>query len=148
MKLKYFCFDYELVNGPYVNDVWAIAFRRKALNWYSPNEMRIGIRIGEIMGTTVEAAGEHLSYFMSSDLIQEKIRSFSHQEFNTEEFHERLQPRKIIQDRRDLFDREGMDWQISKDKLKFNYVYENPSVYFKYWSDYYLDDSDSIKDKS
>ena len=63
-------------------------------------------------------SGWHLSYFMSSDEIIYKIKSFSHQEFNREEY---CNPGKIIKnvrERKDLFTRGEHENMPFSDPLK------------------------------
>ncbi|HET8869725.1 MAG TPA: hypothetical protein VFM48_04715 [Aquabacterium sp.] len=49
--------------------------------------------------------GWHFSYFMSAEQIADKIRSFSHQELNTDYMRDTDRIRSAIQQRKDLFER-------------------------------------------
>ena len=65
-----------------------------------------GIRNGQAnIHNRIANAGWHLSYFMSPEQIQEKIRSFSHQEYNTDKYLNLEGIRRAILSGRDLFRR-------------------------------------------
>lgn len=53
----------------------------------------------------VRQGGWHLSYFMTPEQISDKIRSFSHQELNTEYMRDPNRIRAAIEDGKDLFER-------------------------------------------
>jgi beta-1,4-mannosyl-glycoprotein beta-1,4-N-acetylglucosaminyltransferase len=55
---------------------------------------------------TSEICGWHLSYFGSEDYIQNKIRHFSHQEYNQEKYTNKEYIQKCMKTGRDLFERE------------------------------------------
>lgn len=64
------------------------------------------IRRGAIDGGVIPVhGGWHLSYFMTADQIADKIRSFSHQEYNRIEFTDPGAIRARIRNNKDLFDR-------------------------------------------
>jgi beta-1,4-mannosyl-glycoprotein beta-1,4-N-acetylglucosaminyltransferase len=54
----------------------------------------------------IERGGWHLSYFGNVEMIQNKIRHFSHQEFNTEEITNQEHLQKCIDESRDILKRE------------------------------------------
>lgn len=56
-------------------------------------------------------AGWHFSYFGGSDRIAKKIRSFSHQEYNTPEYLDTNNIQAAIRNRKDLFGRDGIKLQ-------------------------------------
>lgn len=66
------------------------------------------------IANAVRPGGWHLSYFMSPESIREKIKSFSHQEFNKEEFLNLDSITKAINSGKDLFSRgdheDLMEW--------------------------------------
>ena len=63
------------------------------------------IRSGQSQIQIIKDSGWHLSYFMSPELIQEKIKSFSHQEFNSAEYLDINNITKAIDSGLDLFKR-------------------------------------------
>jgi beta-1,4-mannosyl-glycoprotein beta-1,4-N-acetylglucosaminyltransferase len=58
----------------------------------------------------LEKSGWHLSYFGDSEFIRTKLKSFSHNEFNTEYFTNPDRISQRIKDGTDLFDREDITW--------------------------------------
>jgi len=69
------------------------------------------IRRGGFDGGVIPVhGGWHLSYFMSAEQIANKIRSFSHQEYNTPDFTDPKAISDRIRDYKDLFDRPGEDF--------------------------------------
>lgn len=54
----------------------------------------------------LENGGWHFSYFMSPEQIADKIKSFSHQEYNTERIRDTQRIRTLIEQKKDIFDRE------------------------------------------
>lgn len=59
--------------------------------------------------------GYHFSYFMTPELIANKISSFSHQEFNTDTFKAENRINDCINEGRDLFNREIKSTQVGLD---------------------------------
>lgn len=55
---------------------------------------------------TLENGGWHFSYFMSPEQIADKIRSFSHQEYNTEYIRDANRIRTMMQQKKDIFERD------------------------------------------
>lgn len=60
----------------------------------------------------VENGGWHFSYFGDVKTIQNKLKNFSHQEFNTEEFTSEENIKDAISGRRDLFKRDNLDYEF------------------------------------
>ncbi len=54
---------------------------------------------------TIPRGGWHLSYFGSPDFISNKIKNFSHQEYNTSEFTDISKINKRLSDGQDIYDR-------------------------------------------
>ena len=54
----------------------------------------------------LENGGWHFSYFMSPEQIADKIQSFSHQEYNTEYIRDADRIRAMIQQKKDIFERD------------------------------------------
>lgn len=54
----------------------------------------------------LENGGWHFSYFMSPEQIADKIKSFSHQEYNTEYIRDADRIRTMIQQKKDIFERD------------------------------------------
>ncbi len=63
----------------------------------------------------INHGGWHLSYFKDADGIKNKIESFSHQEFNKEEFKDSAYIAKCIETGQDLFARENQVVPVGKD---------------------------------
>jgi beta-1,4-mannosyl-glycoprotein beta-1,4-N-acetylglucosaminyltransferase len=57
---------------------------------------------------TIKNGGWHLSYFGDVDFIINKIKQFSHQEFNTEKIINKESLQKLINNNEDLFYRQGI----------------------------------------
>lgn len=76
---------------------------------------------------TVPCAGWHFSYIGGIESIKKKIRSFSHQEFNTEEWLDDERIMDMIKSGKDLFDRGLEDFvsipidRFMPDEVKNNY---------------------------
>lgn len=59
-----------------------------------------------------ESGGWHFSYFGDTDYIINKIKSFSHQEYNTEQYTNPETIKQLIKDKKDLFFREDESEQF------------------------------------
>lgn len=70
----------------------------------------------------IEAGGWHFSYFMSPDQIADKIQSFSHQEYNNDHMRDTGRIREMIQQKKDLFERDeafiSFDTELLPAKLR------------------------------
>jgi hypothetical protein len=76
------------------------------------------------MCPTISNGGWHLTYFGDVDFIVNKIKNFSHTEYNNETYLNKLQIENCIKENKDLFLREGMEYtftEISHEKLPKNY---------------------------
>jgi len=71
---------------------------------------------------TVVPSGWHLSYLGGEKMIKNKIQSFSHTEFNDIKYWNKPHINKCLQEGKDIFNREGMNFSI-KD-LKETYPQE------------------------
>lgn len=60
----------------------------------------------------IENGGWHFSYFGDIKTIQNKLTNFSHQEFNNEEFNSEDNIKDAIANHRDLFKREGIEYEF------------------------------------
>jgi hypothetical protein len=60
----------------------------------------------------IENGGWHFSYFGDIKMIQNKLMHFSHQEFNTDEFTSEENIKDAIANHRDLFKRDGIDYEF------------------------------------
>ncbi len=54
----------------------------------------------------LENGGWHFSYFMSPEQIADKIKSFSHQEYNTEHIRDPNRIRSMMEQKKDIFERD------------------------------------------
>jgi beta-1,4-mannosyl-glycoprotein beta-1,4-N-acetylglucosaminyltransferase len=76
------------------------------------------------MCPTISNGGWHLTYFGDVDFIVNKIKNFSHTEYNNETYLNKSQIENCIKENKDLFLREGMEYtftEISDEKLPKNY---------------------------
>ena len=64
--------------------------------------------------TMIYHAGWHFSYLGDIEFVKQKIISFSHQEYNTPDFLATIDINDLILGRRDLFNRERMQWMTVK----------------------------------
>ena len=76
--------------------------------------------------------GWHFSFLKDYNLIQKKIKSFAHQEFNTENLTNIEKIKERIQSGTDIFEREYMYKKINLDKEFPNYILNN-QIKFKDW---------------
>lgn len=56
--------------------------------------------------------GWHFSYFGGVDMIKNKIRNFSHQEYNNEHYLDEARINEAIKNQKDLFDRDGVEYDF------------------------------------
>jgi hypothetical protein len=110
--LSYFKLNYQLVNGPEALQVWSVACRAQDFIRFSPEELRIGIRERKIESQFLEDGGWHFSYLFDDEGIREKIKSFSHQEFNTRDFLAQIDVEKFLSEKLDLYNRQNYQWEI------------------------------------
>lgn len=76
---------------------------------------------GKGNNTIIENGGWHLSYFGSAEFISNKIKNFSHQEFNTEHYTNIPLIQTRLQSGRDLFERNDVT-------IKYISIEENPNL--------------------
>lgn len=77
-------------------------------NWGSRGEHTIESLMKNIDKPRIqEKSGWHFSYFGPIDFIVNKIKNFSHQEFNSEKYTNSETIRKLVENCKDLFFREG-----------------------------------------
>jgi len=81
--------------------------------------------------------GWHLSYFGDKYFIQNKIRNFSHQEFNIDRYIDLEQIEKRIQNSSDLYDRHLYDRYYDIEKIKIEDNTYLPIDYSTYLNKYY-----------
>ena len=74
---------------------------------YSKTNLPQHIRIKD--GTIIEKGGWHFSYFGDVDFIKNKIKNFSHQEYNRDEFLNDNHILSVIESGKDLFKRENQN---------------------------------------
>jgi beta-1,4-mannosyl-glycoprotein beta-1,4-N-acetylglucosaminyltransferase len=80
----------------------------------------------------INDAGWHFSFLKTPPLIRKKIISYSHQEFNKEEFINEENIEKKINKGEDLFNRNIKYKAIAVDKSFPKYIFKNKE-YFKNW---------------
>lgn len=130
MSTHYLKFNFQMIEPSVLaNSVCTIGFSSKHLDLHSANNLRIGIRNRSIEARILENGGWHFSYMMNEDLIRNKIRSFSHQEFNTPEFLENISVERILRNKDDLFKRDGYIWDFCPINRLPMSVRNNPRKY-------------------
>lgn len=78
----------------------------------------------------IKNAGWHFSYCGGIDAIAYKIKSFSHQEFNSEEFTDKEEIKKRIENGEDIFRRKGFKYEAVKLDSTFpQYILDNKEKY-------------------
>jgi beta-1,4-mannosyl-glycoprotein beta-1,4-N-acetylglucosaminyltransferase len=103
----------------------------------SPQHLRLWQKSGIKNCCTIIRGGWHLSYFGNSNSIQEKIKVFSHQEFNKEEFTNLNNIENRIKNGLDLYGRKNH--VIQKISIKDNSYL--PHEYETYLTEFYVIDS-------
>ena len=112
--LYYFYANYRNVQGGESRMVWSVAASRRWFDQGTPDQLRLGVRMGEVPASILENAGWHFSYLgMSEERIRQKIAGFAHQEFNDGEFLNRIDLQAMVQGGRDLFGRAGYVWGLT-----------------------------------
>lgn len=96
-----------------------------------PNQIRTGLSEGF---QVVMNGGWHFSYLGDENQIQYKIKTFAHDEMDTEKFTNLDHIRDSIKSGTDLFDRFGdVRFQVkSMNEFWPKYVLDNPDIYSKY----------------
>jgi len=130
MSTHYLKFNFQMIEPSVLaNSVCTIGFSRKHLDLHSANNLRIGIRNRSIEARILENGGWHFSYMMNEEQIRNKIRSFSHQEFNTPEFLENISVQRTLVNKEDLLLRDGFIWDFSPTNKLPKTVRNNPRKY-------------------
>uniref|UniRef100_A0A6C0I2Y0 Fringe-like glycosyltransferase domain-containing protein n=1 Tax=viral metagenome TaxID=1070528 RepID=A0A6C0I2Y0_9ZZZZ len=90
-----------------MNEIWirakVITYEEYNNQGCSPDAIRL-----KTPPTMIEKGGWHLSYFGNTKMIQNKIRQFSHQEFNTEEITNADHLQQCIDNYTDILKRDGV----------------------------------------
>lgn len=92
----------------------------KNLLIYNPEELRKN----RFKYDRVANGGWHFSYFFGSNNIKNKIKNFSHQEYNTNEFTNNNNINRKMENCEDLFNRKDQKWtkaSLDKNSLPYNY---------------------------
>jgi beta-1,4-mannosyl-glycoprotein beta-1,4-N-acetylglucosaminyltransferase len=76
--------------------------------------------------THISHAGWHWSFIGGSDVIKEKLRSFSHPEYNTEEVHNQIETR--MRDGKDVIGRQFLLQQVEIDESFPSYIVNNVAL--------------------
>lgn len=108
----YFFVNYRNTAGPEAAITWTVVCRRDRLDDISANDLRYAVRDRKVPARVVGNAGWHFSYLMDEAGLRRKIASFSHQEFNTPEFLDRVDIAGLVKKGGDLFDRPGFVWAL------------------------------------
>lgn len=109
---------------------WPLA---KIISYKKYNELKMSCHeIRCKLFPKISNGGWHLSYFGDKYFIQNKLRNFSHQEFNVEQYTDVDKIEKRMQSHNDLFDR---DLKFEKIKIEDNTYL--PVDYATYLSKYY-----------
>lgn len=113
LAFYYFRANYRNVEGPEAACIWTVAASYRSLAQSSPHRLRMGIRLGRQNAQLVADAGWHLSYLgMDDDAIRQKIRAFSHQEYNDAAFLAGIDLQALMAAGGDLYGRPGYRWQV------------------------------------
>lgn len=115
LAFYYFYVNYRNTAGPETALIWNVAATKQALDRTTPDSLRYTVRDGRTPARIFENGGWHFSYLMDEAGIREKIASFSHQEFNNEEFKSGINVAQIVSDEGDLFNRPGFEWKLQPD---------------------------------
>nr|WP_281269987.1 hypothetical protein [Eilatimonas milleporae] len=98
----------------------------------TPQEMRQLPRKPRIVD-----AGWHFSYLFSPEGIQNKIKAFSHQEYNKEEFTNIDHIKKMVEERKDLFGRDSSKMYIQNDYISYpDHIKNNLEAYSHLFFDF------------
>lgn len=112
LTLSYFALNYVHTAGPEVDLITVVVVPRARLDAHNPDTLRHGIRNGGLPAIRIWDAGWHFSYLSDRAGIVAKIRAFSHQEYNTADFLDALDPEALIAGQKDLFGRTDYAWAI------------------------------------
>ena len=133
MSTHYLKFNFQMIEPSVLaNSVCTIGFSSKHLDLHSANNLRIGIRNRSIEARILENGGWHFSYMMNETQISNKISSFSHQEFNTPEFTRSISVKRTLDNKEDLFLRDGYTWDYCSVDALPKTIRDNPRKYRKH----------------
>jgi GT2 family glycosyltransferase len=132
--LFYFYFDYRCVSGPENQCIWSIGAQYSQIKEQDLNELRHGIRSGIIPAISVENSGWHFSYFSDHEGIINKIKNFSHQEYNNKTFLDAISIQSIVLGGEDLFQREEFKWKLVLDRPLPSCVLTNEKYHYLFFN--------------
>jgi hypothetical protein len=133
MNVYYFYMNYkDIRNVPKL--VCAVAATAGLLKSYKPDAVRYGVRDRTIPARIFEEGGWHFSYLMDDAAIREKIRSFSHQEYNHRKFLKKVSREKLVMRSKDLFGRSSAQWAIVDETDLPRYVLEHREEFAQYFT--------------
>lgn len=132
MNTYYFYMNYKYVRKvPKL--VCAVAADARLLKIHKPDAVRYGVRDGTIPARIFDEGGWHFSYLMDDAAIREKIRSFSHQEYNTEKFLKKVNRERLVMRSKGLFGRSA-EWAIVDETDLPRYVLEHREEFAQHFT--------------
>ncbi len=121
MTMSYFYFNYICVHGEAMT-VWTTATRGRHIHRITPQGMRnMRFSLHKAKGASLlqeqfasvqDHAGWHFSYIGDENHIKNKIKNFTHQEFNSEAFLNGINIDSIVQAGADVYGRDGYQWAV------------------------------------
>jgi hypothetical protein len=133
MSLYYFYMNYKNIRG-FNNVITTVAAPFGLLRTHPPDTLRSDIRKEALRARIFDNGGWHFSYLMDELAIREKIRSFSHQEFNRKRFLKRVNIERMVTESADLFGRSGFEWGIVDEPDLPLYVMEHKKIFQRYFT--------------
>lgn len=117
VKLSQTMFYYNLKNRLVSYPIWGASYvaKKKIIKTHSANKIRLNY---ELPVHSMSDGGWHLTYFMSAEQIQNKIKSFAHSEFNTPYYTNLERIQKCIDTSTDIYEREDHKFE-EVDPLSF-----------------------------
>jgi hypothetical protein len=117
LELYYFAFNFRNVGGPETMMAWSFAVRRRLLDTLRATELRRDIRANQEVGPSIKTlyyndAGWHFSYLTDRTGVVQKMKASTHQELNTPQRLEKMDPEQCIADRRDVHGRPDFKWDL------------------------------------
>jgi len=128
----YYCFMNYRMTGFWADRICTVAVRHHMLANNPATHWRGHIGSGSWF--YFHNAGWHYSYMMDLEQIKNKIRNFSHQEFNNPELLDKIDPFAMVQQSKDLLGRDWISWKLeSLQEVDLpDYVRQNLDKYKKY----------------
>lgn len=111
MPIYYYYLNYKKIGGYGLREIWTIAASKRVFLKKSPNDLRNDIRLHGHQCTRLEESGWHFSYACDLESIKQKIRSFSHQEFNNDQFLSSINLEDLVAAGKDKFGGDGR-WEL------------------------------------